>query len=56
MTDRMTAYPLHVFRFQVDFREDSLQGMGSEDIPLCSGAFSRPRSTSRAASRARRRP
>src|SRR2546422_7016499 len=40
MTDRITACPLHVFRFQVDFREDSLQGMGSEDIPLCSGAFS----------------
>ena len=34
------SYPLHVFRFQVDFRDDWLKSDGaSQDVPLCSGAF-----------------
>ena len=32
--------PLHVFRFQVDFRRDSIgSGSGSDSVALCSGAF-----------------
>ena len=33
-------YPLHVFRFHVDFQTDSLTTGGGESLPLCSGAFS----------------
>ena len=35
-------YPLHVFRFQVDFKEVSLdpKGKDGDEIALCSGAFS----------------
>lgn len=34
------AYPLHVFRFQVDFRDDWLKpDKTAADVPLCSGAF-----------------
>jgi phage tail-like protein len=37
--DRLLA-PLHVFRFQVDFRKDSLAPGGDQSpVPLCSGAF-----------------
>jgi phage tail-like protein len=33
-------YPLHVFRFQVDFRTDPLTNSGgSSDVALCSGSF-----------------
>src|SRR5688500_19073155 len=32
--------PLHVFRFQVDFREDRIGGGAGESVTLCSGAFS----------------
>jgi phage tail-like protein len=35
-----TIAPLHVFRFQVDFRSDSLTaGDDHQDIEVCSGAF-----------------
>lgn len=41
MTDENALYPLHVFRFQVDFMEDTLGNGGTGgDVPLCSGAFS----------------
>lgn len=33
-------YPLHVFRFHVDFQTDSLTTGGGQTMPLCSGAFS----------------
>jgi phage tail-like protein len=33
-------YPLHVFRFQVDFDTDPIEGGGQSAVPLCSGAFS----------------
>jgi phage tail-like protein len=34
-------YPLHVFRFQVDFLQDAVNGAGSgSSVALCSGAFS----------------
>lgn len=42
MADDNQLAPLHVFRFQVDFSEDSIfdgGGSGSE-VELCSGAFS----------------
>jgi phage tail-like protein len=32
--------PFHVFRFQVDFKDASLNGGGGDAVPLCSGAFS----------------
>jgi phage tail-like protein len=33
--------PLHIFRFQVEFRADSLVGTGSNDpVDVCHGAFS----------------
>lgn len=33
--------PLHIFRFQVEFRADSLVGTGSNDpVNVCNGAFS----------------
>lgn len=40
MSEQRLAYPLHVFRFQVDFEVDSLNGndKGSA-MALCSGAF-----------------
>lgn len=40
MSETRLAYPLHVFRFQVDFEVDSLNGndKGSA-MGLCSGAF-----------------
>ena len=31
--------PFQVFRFQVDFNEDPLDGAEGEAVPLCSGAF-----------------
>lgn len=32
--------PLHVFRFHVTFKQDTLRGEpGSSEVPLCSGAF-----------------
>ena len=40
MSSENTLAPLHVFRFQVDFREDSLASGGGDDVPVCSGAFS----------------
>jgi phage tail-like protein len=41
VTDERTLYPLHPFRFQVDFREDPLGGQTAKDnVPICSGAFS----------------
>ena len=40
MTAENTLAPLHVFRFQVDFREDSLESGGGDEVPVCSGAFS----------------
>jgi phage tail-like protein len=40
MTTENTLAPLHVFRFQVDFREESLGATGGDDVPGCSGAFS----------------
>ena len=33
-------YPLHVFRFHIDFRTDPLTTGGGESVPICSGAFS----------------
>lgn len=39
MTDRVQFYPLHVFRFHVDFREARLAGAGADDVPLGRGAF-----------------
>ncbi|HVG18990.1 MAG TPA: phage tail protein [Blastocatellia bacterium] len=41
MSDEMALFPLHVFRFEVDFKEDPLKaGGGTANVPLCSGAFS----------------
>ena len=40
MTAENMLAPLHVFRFQVDFREDSLNSGGGDEVPVCSGAFS----------------
>jgi phage tail-like protein len=41
MANEDTLVPLHVFRFQVDFVEDSLTGPASNNaVPICSGAFS----------------
>lgn len=43
MIDDITLAPLHVFRFQVDFAEDSLAGNsagGDSQLSICSGAFS----------------
>ncbi|MCP4687777.1 MAG: phage tail protein, partial [Desulfobacterales bacterium] len=40
MTDENSLYPLHVFRFQVEFFNDSLNGIDEEDVLLCGGAFS----------------
>lgn len=40
MTDANDLYPLHVFRFRVDFREDPINGDAGEPVPMCSGAFS----------------
>ena len=38
--DRGTGYPMHVFRFGVEFAEDRLDGdAGGDAVPLCSGAF-----------------
>jgi phage tail-like protein len=40
MTSELSLYPLHVFRFQVDFQEDPLTNSGKKaEISLCSGAF-----------------
>jgi phage tail-like protein len=33
-------YPMHVFRFQVDFKESMLGNSEGEKVSLCSGAFS----------------
>lgn len=38
-TTENSRYPLHVFRFHVDFHTDSLTTGGGEPMPLCSGAF-----------------
>ena len=39
--ERRATCPLHVFRFQVDFLEDALDGSAAgNDVALCSGAFS----------------
>jgi phage tail-like protein len=36
-----TPYPLHIFRFQIDFQTDPLDDSGGgSPVPLCSGAFS----------------
>jgi phage tail-like protein len=41
VSDDRLLYPLHPFRFQVDFREDPLDGSpGESNLPICSGAFS----------------
>lgn len=41
MANENELAPFHVFRFQVDFVEDSLTGQARETkVPLCSGAFS----------------
>jgi phage tail-like protein len=40
MTAENMLAPLHVFRFQVEFREDSLNSGGGDEVPVCSGAFS----------------
>ena len=42
MSDDNFLFPIHVFRFHIDFKEDSLKsaGGGTESLPLCSGAFS----------------
>ena len=41
MVEENSLAPFHVFRFQVDFREDSLNPKGTHnDLVLCSGAFS----------------
>lgn len=41
MSDENFLAPLHVFRFRVDFTQDSLGAGGTQDpVPLCSGAFS----------------
>jgi phage tail-like protein len=41
MSDDRALAPLHIFRFQIDFREDSIAtGGGHEPVALCSGAFS----------------
>jgi phage tail-like protein len=34
-----SLYPLHVFRFHVEFQTDSLTTGGGENMPLCGGAF-----------------
>jgi phage tail-like protein len=34
------TYPLHVFRFYVEFTEDRLSGGESQQVTLCDGAFS----------------
>jgi phage tail-like protein len=40
MSENLLA-PLHVFRFEVSFRADTLTGSGAgSPVPLCSGAFS----------------
>lgn len=40
MPSELTLYPLHVFRFQVDFREDPFTSGGTPaEVALCSGAF-----------------
>jgi phage tail-like protein len=43
MADDTLNYPLHVFRFRVDFEEVPASGKGPEKgtaVPLCSGLFS----------------
>lgn len=40
MTAENMLAPLHVFRFQIEFREDSLNSSGGDEVPVCSGAFS----------------
>jgi phage tail-like protein len=40
MNDEPALYPLHVFRFHVDFREARPKSGGSGLISLCGGAFS----------------
>ncbi|WP_088889347.1 phage tail protein [Leptolyngbya ohadii] len=41
MADDNQLFPFHVFRFQVDFQEDSLTPSGATSpVTLCSGAFS----------------
>jgi phage tail-like protein len=41
MTDERLLYPLHVFRFHVDFRDDPIDGQpGETNLSVCSGAFS----------------
>jgi phage tail-like protein len=41
MSDDNLLFPLHVFRFHVDFKEDQIKTdkVGTEIISLCSGAF-----------------
>ena len=41
MSETQAAYPLHVFRFHVDFEDDWLESPAAkQDVPVCSGAFS----------------
>ena len=39
MTQENRLYPLHVFRFQVDFEEDSLDRAETRPVVISSGAF-----------------
>jgi phage tail-like protein len=40
MSDDRDLFPLQVFNFEVDFKEDSLsEGGGTADVTLCSGSF-----------------
>jgi phage tail-like protein len=40
MSDDNALFPIHVFNFQVEFKEDPLDDSGGGDVPLCSGSFS----------------
>jgi phage tail-like protein len=40
MSHDNALFPLQVFNFQVDFKEDSLGDNGGNSVSLCSGAFS----------------
>ena len=40
MSEQDVTYPLHVFRFHVDFRGDPFAGEPGEEVALCGGAFS----------------
>lgn len=39
-TEQKIAYPLHVFRFQVEFKEAKLNANEGADLSLCGGRFS----------------